>query len=84
MIQCANVSFDPGCINRLICRMNKQPGGYITSPCLAVVICHMLGHVNNFVRPKSLNDVGEGLHVFTKFIWSLSYTEYGFIIIYSD
>lgn len=31
MIQCANVSFDPGCINQLICEMNKQSGGhYVT------------------------------------------------------
>lgn len=67
MIQCAKVSFDPGCTKQLICRMNKQPED-IASPCPTVVHGRMLILVNSFVRPKSLNDGGEGLHVFTKFI----------------
>lgn len=70
MIQCAKVSFDPGCTKQLICRMNKQPED-IASPCPTVVHGCMLILVNSFVRPKSLNDGGEGLHVFTKFIWTI-------------
>lgn len=70
MMQCANVSFDPGCIIQLICRMNKQPGGHCITLSDTVVCLTLL---NGFVRPKSLNDWGEHLHVFTKIIWTVLY-----------